>query len=103
MPRTWASSSSASKRAFSMPRSARSCAAFWDSGRACSIIAFRVRLRVQELGLARELQRFEQLIQIAIEDFLQIVRGKADAVVGYAALRKIVRANLAGTVARADL
>src|SRR5687768_9621874 len=102
MPRTCASRSSASSRAFSIPRSARSWAAFCESGSAISASA-TCACGLHEFLLARELQRLDDLIEIAVENFLEVVRGETNAVIGDAALRKIVRADLGRAIAGADL
>src|SRR5215210_5626530 len=44
-----------------------------------------------------------ELFEVAPEDGLEVVGGDADAMVGYASLREIVRADLGGAVAGTDL
>src|SRR3954468_6129323 len=100
MPSTCARSSSASNRALSMPRSVNNCAAFCASGIAVSGTGAG---RLELLRFTRGLQRVDELIQIAVQHALQIVRRQTDAVVGYAALRKVVRANLSRAIPGADL
>src|SRR5688500_15931106 len=48
-------------------------------------------------------QRVDQLVDRAIEHALQLVRREVDAMVGDAALRKVVGANLLRAFAGADL
>src|SRR5689334_5113620 len=48
-------------------------------------------------------QRFDELTEIAVEDAVELMRREVDAVIGDAALRKVVRADLLGPVAGSDL
>src|SRR6185503_19720181 len=48
-------------------------------------------------------QRVDQRIELAVENAGEIMRGEADAMVGHAALRKIVGADLGRAVAGAHL
>src|SRR5688572_5234935 len=45
------------------------------------------------------LQSVDQWLDVPIHHGLQVVRGEPDAVIGHAALRKVVRPNLGGSIA----
>src|SRR5665213_909065 len=62
-----------------------------------------VRSLIELLFLCRERERVHQLVEISIERARELVRREADAMVGDAVLRKVVRANLGGSVAGAYL
>ena len=46
-------------------------------------------------------QRFDDWVEVALHDLVELVEGEVDAVVGDASLRKIVGADASGAVARA--
>src|SRR4051812_31247998 len=54
------------------------------------------------LGLVLARERVDQLVELAVHDAVDLVKGEVDAVVGDAALRKVVGADARGAVARAD-
>ena len=58
--------------------------------------------RVQQLGLVLGDQRVGQLEEIAVHDRRDLVEREIDAVIGDAALRKVVGADALGAVAAAD-
>src|SRR5512143_2563779 len=103
MPSTCARISSASRRGCSMPRSASTSAALRERSSAvsdtesgltggCGVGRSGGR-RLEVLGLARELQRLDQLLQVAIQDLVQPVERQTDAVIGDASLGEIVGAD----------
>lgn len=49
------------------------------------------------------LQSRSELVKLAFEYLIEVVHGQLDAMVGHAALAVVVRADLLGAVARADL
>ena len=57
----------------------------------------------QFFSLVFLIQRANELVEVAVHDIVELVEGQIDAMVGDAALRKIVRANALGAIARADL
>src|SRR5579862_1656836 len=57
----------------------------------------------QLFGLMFLVQGTDELIEIAVHDIVQFIEREVDAVVGYPSLRKIIRANALGAIARADL
>src|SRR2546421_7937339 len=57
----------------------------------------------QRLAPLFGLQRLGELVQLAFEDAVEVVHGQLYAVVGDAVLGIVVRADLLGPLARADL
>src|SRR5919201_3261408 len=54
------------------------------------------------LGLVFGAERGDKLVELAVHDAIDLVEREVDAVVGDAALRKVVRADALGAIARAD-
>src|SRR6185436_18223578 len=112
-PRTWRSSRSASHSADSIPASrsssaacARSCATVMARGPVVSagrggIVAVRRALELLRLVVGD--QAGHDLVEVAVEHFLQPVDGEPDAVVAHAGLLEVVGADLLRAVAAADL
>src|SRR6202044_1567828 len=100
------SSSSASSRGESLrPSSARA-----PLRNISAIVLCGVKSRARLLNLLRQLfglvflvQRTNQLVEIAVHDIVQLVEREIDAMVGHAALRKVIGANALGTIARTHL
>src|SRR5688500_10833227 len=62
----------------------------------------RLREARELLGLVLRRQRRGDLLEFAIHDAVDLVEGEVDAVVGHAALRKVVSADAIGSIAAAD-
>ena len=77
----------------------------WRSGRACSVAPLHSDRRrfLELLGVVERDDGIEDLGHVAFEHVLQLVRREVDAVIGDAALREIVGADLLGALAGADL
>lgn len=57
----------------------------------------------QLFRLVRRYTRVDDFLNIAVHNFVQLVEREIDAVIGHAALRKIVGADLLGAVTGPDL
>src|SRR5687767_5529260 len=57
----------------------------------------------QLFGLIFLLQRLDQAFQVAVDHVRELVQRQVDAMVGHAALRKVIGADAFGTIARTDL
>src|SRR4051794_9517697 len=79
----------------SAPSRGRRGPASRPSGRGC--------LRLQAPALLVGLESCRELVQLALEDRIEVVRGQLDAVIGDPALAVVVRADLLGAVAGAAL
>src|SRR5438876_12322734 len=64
--------------------------------------SLRLHRLPQLLGLEMRDQRLDDHVEVSVHDVGQVVHGQADAVVGDAVLREVVRADLLRTVAAAD-
>src|SRR5436190_14286525 len=60
------------------------------------------RQRCELLGLKFLSECDDELVEIAVHDRVDFVQRQIDAVIGDAALRKVVRANALAAIARAD-
>src|SRR5262249_32237853 len=58
--------------------------------------------REEELGLAVRAELFDELVEVAFDDAIELVERDADPVVGEAILREVVSANLLRALAGAD-
>src|SRR5262249_49251342 len=58
---------------------------------------------IQQLLDFRELQSFDERIELAIERARELVAGEADAMIGHGVLREVVGADLVGTISRSHL
>src|SRR5215831_10848337 len=57
---------------------------------------------VEQLGLAMRAKRGDDLVEIAVDHAIQLVERQANAVIGDAILREVVRAHLLAALARRD-
>src|SRR5262245_61869899 len=122
-PAAWASSTSASRRGYSAPFSARYFAVQFSMAPsvqasvvvvstmspACQKPGFLEKPGFSELSLAAEplfavevLEGLHDVVQMAGDDTVQLVQRQVDAVVGDAVLREVVRADALGAIAGAD-
>src|SRR5213592_4742122 len=86
----------------SPPRRSRSAPSRGRRGPACRSLR-RGGLRLQAPALLVGLEPGGELVKLAFEDRVQVMRGQLDAVVGDSALAVVVGADLLRAVARADL
>src|SRR3954447_6049966 len=84
-----------------MPLERSASATFKRSPKEKPSSGFFCELR-QLLGQVLGCKRIEQLVELAVHDALDLVERQVDAVVGDAALRKVVGADPLRTVAGAD-
>src|SRR5262249_38452904 len=115
-PSTWRRSSSASRRAVSIPAAASRPPAS-SSSEATGELEMgaggvpgplgrlgRARLGLLELlGLGMGDERVDDLLQASVQDLLQAVQGEPDAVVGHARLLEVVGPDLLAAVPGPDL
>src|SRR5208337_25801 len=100
-PAASAISSSESSRADSMPAAASVCAAASISVRVPEMcVPLRTELRAERLLLIVGRQRVDDRIDLAVEKIVELMNRHVDAMVGHPRLRKIVRADSLGAVAR---
>lgn len=57
----------------------------------------------KKLGLRRHSQSIDDFVHVSVQDGIQFVKRKTDAVVRYAALREVVGPDALAAVTRADL
>src|SRR5512140_1216376 len=96
--------SRASRVASSMPAPASTLASSRTSALTVpSLAAMPCLSLIELLFLRRDGERVHELIEIAVERALELVRREPDAVIGDAILREVVRANLGRAVAGAHL
>src|SRR6185369_13523777 len=89
---------STATRAAAGPCWRRSSASRPASGRVGRFAGF-----LQRLGLEVRPEAVDDVLQVAVEDAGEIVRGETDAVIGQPVLREVVGADLLRTVAGSDL
>src|SRR5712692_11092176 len=83
--------------------SSRRCGSDPNCQRRRSILGRLRRPRLQLLALVVDDERFDDVVEPAVHDTVQLMQGEADAVVGDAVLGEVVSADLLAAVARADL
>src|SRR6266850_1912189 len=91
----------ASRRGLGRPAAPRRWAASVSAARMVEPCA--VRSGTEPLLLARKPQGVDEIIEVAVQHFGEVVDGVVDAMIGDAVLRKVVRANLGRAVARPHL
>src|SRR3569623_1108785 len=108
-PKTWASNTSASTRGEARPVSCSAASARQSAILLCcnEYMGSQRRASIAEcgelLGLVLIDERVDDVVEIALDDIFQFIQGEVDAVVGEAALWKIVGADALRTVAAAHL
>src|SRR5690348_5556218 len=74
-----------------------------EPGLLMTLRSWRIAQCSQRFRVRFACERADQIVEIAIQDLRQLVQGQVDAVVGDAALRKIVRADALAAIAGTHL